>query len=801
MCQPSAKRLGVAAFAAALATAGAALGSFGGLPSSATQINNDPPTIDPTQNGGLVDLTTGSLVAGNPRVPWAAFAQDNSPTSQQIFVRAFKNGAWQTEGFPQSLNEDSSQVAKAPSIDFTGAGRSVPWVAWAEPSTKFAGTPDQIFASRFAATAGAQNGGQWVHEGQQASGTAPSLNINTNRDAADPSLVGGAAVAGNNPAPWVTWQEAGNGNTTGPKGSPSANRVATNSTFQIFVSHAVAASGGACPMNTRPVHGTTSVGNFCFQQVGIDRVPGPGVSQATDPSLNVDPSRDGIQADIAFTGANDTVPWVVWYENSDNGKVTNGLLNADMVFAARGIIGDPAGDGGFHWQVVGLGTAGRSATQDVLDTSGTGAGDCATTQALELQCSLNADQTLSDAAALTDGNGAENPTVAAGTMVPGKNTTPWIAWDESNTNGGHHSVFVARLDSAGDHFDLLNNGQPISNSGLESTRPDIVFSHNTPYVSWHEQVSPTQALTFVGHFDGPATNPVFHLDTPTGIPTTPTAHSDDDQTDLRSPIASTCPADPFTNDGAACQGSAIGTPLFAFTSGTPQAVFAQAYQPDNVQTAPASGTAVGATTLNGSVNPAGAPVQVEFNYGPTTSYGTTTSPQLLLPSETATSFTAALTGLTPGVLHYRAVAITDFGTFPGPDQSVTIPAPTVSVTITSPHGHVKAKRLKAITGTAAATLGVSQVAVAVVEVSHGAHVARAKHKASCKQLGSNGRLHKLAVHHGRCTPTKFLLASGTATWKLALKHRLPKGHYVAIARATDTAGHQALSAQDRFRVT
>jgi hypothetical protein len=794
-----ATRLGVAVLSAALALAGAAYGSFEGLPTPASQINNDPPSIDPTQKVGLADLTTGSVIAGNARVPWVAFSQPVSGSGDQIFVRAFKGGAWHTEGFPQSLNEDASQNASAPSIDFTGPGRSVPWVAWAEPSTKFS-SATEIFASRFTANASAQNGGQWIHEGQQVTGTAPSLNINTNRDAADPSLFGGTTMAGNNPAPWVTWQEAGNGNTVAPTGLATLNKVAGNSTFQIFVSHAVQATAGTCPAGTKPAHGT-SVGIFCFQQVGIDRIPGP--ASGNDPSLNVDPTRDGIQGDIAFTGANDSVPWVVWYENSDNGKVTNGLLNADLVFAARGVPDPTNGDGRFHWQVVGLGTAGKTATDDVLD-GGQSAhgplGECAQTQANELACSLDADQTLSDAAALTDGNGAENPTVAAGTMAPGHPTTPWIAWDESNTNGGLHSVFVARLDSAGDHFDMLNNGQPISNSALNSTRPDIVFSHNTPYVSWREQLSPTKALTFVGHFDGPAANPVFHLDTTAGIDTTPTVSSDDDQTDVRSPIASTCPADPFTNDGSACQGGATGTPLLALSDGTPRALFAQAYQPDNVQTAPASGTSVGATTFNGSVNPAGAPVQVEFNYGPTTGYGKTTAPQLLLPSESPTTFQAALTGLPSGELHYQAVAVTDVGTFPGPDQSVTIPTATVNVQITSPHGRVAATKLKKIAGSATATLGVSAVDVVVVRVSRGAHVDSARHGASCQQLGSDGRLHRLAAHHGVCKATKFLPVSGTTSWTLRLKRPLPNGHYVAIARATDTAGHSSLSRQDRFQV-
>jgi len=675
----------VAAVISALGLAGGAYGAFIGLPSSGQQVNDDPPTIDPGQSAGLSDLTSGSLVAGNPRVPWAAFAQDDASGSRQIFVRAFKGGQWQTEGFPQSLNEDSTRVANAPSIDFTGANRTVPWVGWVEPSTVLGGV-QQIFASRFAAQAGAQNGGQWVHEGQQVPGTAPSLNINTNRDADVPALIGGTTTAGANPAPWLTWQEADNGSTTGASGDPAKPKDPANSTFQIFVSRAVAASGGACPAGTRPAHGTSSVGNFCFQQVGIDRVPGPTAGQH-DPSLNVDPSRDGIQADIAFTGANDTVPWVVWYENSDNGEVTNGLLNADMVFAARGIA-DPSGDGGFHWQVVGLGTAGRSSSQDILNTSGSnGAGDCATRQAIELQCSLDADQTLSDAQALTDGNGAENPQVTAGTMVPGKPTTPWITWDESNTNGGQHAVFVARLDAAGDHFDLLNNGQPISNSGLESTRPDIVFSHNTPYVTWHEQLSATEALTSVGHFEGNPANPVFHLDTPTGVPTTPNGpQSDDDLTDIRSPIASTCPDDPFTADGSACQGGSIGTPFYAYNDGSsPRQLLAQGYTPGAVSTGAASAVTQSSATVAGTVNTDGAHALVHFDYGTSTLYGQSTAAQLLPPAAgVSTPSTASLAGLPAGTtIHYRAVAQTDFGTVDGADETLTTaaspPPPAVAV--------------------------------------------------------------------------------------------------------------------------
>jgi hypothetical protein len=553
-----------------------------------------------------------------------------------------------------------------------------------------------------------------VHEGQQVPGTAPSLNINTNRDADVPALIGGTATAGANPVPWLTWQEADNGTTPRPSGDKGAPKDPANSTFQIFVSRAVPASGGACPAGTKPAHGTTSIGNFCFQQVGIDRVQGPTVPGETtpqlDPSLNVDPSRDGIQADIAFTGANDTVPWVVWYENSENGQVeptsfggkptnTDHLLDADMVFAARGIP-DPTADGGFHWQVVGLGTAGRSSSQDILNTSGSNhAGDCATGQAIELQCSLDADQTLTDAQALPDGNGAENPQVTAGTMVPGKPTTPWVTWDESNANRGQHAVFVARLDAAGDHFDLLNNGQPISNSGLESTRPDIVFSHNTPYVTWHEQLANGQALTFAGHFEGDPADPVFHLDTPQGIPTTPNGpQSDDDLTDIRSPIASTCPDDPFTADGSACQGGSIGTPLFAYNDGSsPRQLLAQGYTPGAVATGVASAVTESSATVAASVNTDGAHALVHFDYGTSTAYGQSTTVQLLPPAAgVSTAFSASLAGLPAGTtIHYRAVAQTDFGTVGGADEAFTTagstPPPAVAV-LASPRATVTGGR-------------------------------------------------------------------------------------------------------------
>ena len=182
---------------AATGPASGALVSLGG------QVNDDPANmIDPSQDAGLVDVAGGTVVAGNKTVPWATFEQKVG-RSQQIFVRAFKNGQWVTQGSPASLNIDPTAEAEAPSIDFAGAGRTVPWVAWYEPNRNF-GAPTNIFASRFSASAN-----KWLPSGQDRADGAqvPSLNIHTDRTAENPSVAGGATVAGNDPVPWIIWEE------------------------------------------------------------------------------------------------------------------------------------------------------------------------------------------------------------------------------------------------------------------------------------------------------------------------------------------------------------------------------------------------------------------------------------------------------------------------------------------------------------------------------------------------------------------------------------------------------------------
>jgi hypothetical protein len=524
-----------------LVVGGSAAAAVLGLPLNGSQVNNDPAHgIDPGQSAGLSDVVGGSLAAGGSRVPWATFEQ-KSGSAQQIFVRAFKSGQWVTQG--ASLNISPAAQAEAPSIDFAGAGRSVPWDSWYEPNAALGGSK-QIFASRFCAAVSAvcTAANTWVPEGQNRGSGVPSLNIHTSQEAENPAVAGGATVPGNAPVPWVAWQEQ-DGNVNG-----SGNHD------QIFVSKGVKQATVNSLCNGFKPSNAASVSFFCWQQVGADRLAADGGSSSSgDPTLNVDPSRNGIEPDIAFTGPSDKVAWVVWYEV---GSSALGLRANDQVFAAK-IVPDPTADGGFHWQAVGRGTASLT---NPLDTSSapSGFGPCAASTSAEDACSLNANPA----------RGAEDPSVASGTLTPGSTTVPWVVWAE-DTGSGKHAILISRL-VGGNHFELFNGGAPLSAANRDATHPDITFFGNVPYVSWVEARG-SGFRGFVGHFE----NGVFVLDTPTGIallspPRRPSL------IDFRVPISSSCTADPFTSDGSACPVATVNSPFLLFTtSDSPQRLFGQ----------------------------------------------------------------------------------------------------------------------------------------------------------------------------------------------------------------------------------
>jgi hypothetical protein len=755
----------------ALAAAGSA-SAFQALPPGA-QVNDDPAAgIDPTLSvdGGEptnADVVGGALTAGKAAVPWSIFRQretnDLAPPNDQIFVRSFANGAWTTRGngtvggrssasptFTGSLNFDQGQDGEAPSIDFAGPGRTVPWATWYENTsgTGFANN-NNVFASRFDNT-GDANQGKWIFAGQSrgngGSGpNVPSLNINTNQDAENPSVAGGSAVDPTKPGPWITWQET--------------DTLPVSGKDQIFVERPIGGAkncNGITPAGVADGSGNVpAIGGFCFQQTGIPRVGAGGA----DPSLNIDPTRNGVEPDIAFTGPQDSVPWVVWYEKDTTGITgINGLHNNQMVFAAKGISDGVAANGSFHWVAVG------SQLQATLDTTSTnGFGTCAASPTNEEQCSLNKNPLVN----------AEDPQVAAGTMNPANPTVPWVTWDEDVA--GVKQVFVSRLVGTGAaaHFELVNNGAPISIGANNSTRPDITFSGNTPYVSWREDIGGGIVKTFVGHFVNPA-NPTFVLDE-SDVPLTPTA-----QADVREPISSSCMATPFNADGAACQGGAVGTPFFLFTNGTsPRGLFADAYQPDAPVTGAASAVGTSSATVSATVNPEGGSVNVSFQFGTTTAYGQTTAGQKTAPNDTPSAFAAQLTGLPAGTtIHYRAVAVSDFGTFVGADSTLETgsPPPPPPGDGTGSVGHATVSGTSAsvpvsCTGAAGATCKLA-FKLPVIETLRGHKLVAVGARARTKKV------HKVVVVLG--TASVALTSSQKRTVKIALNgagKRLLKSHH------------------------
>jgi hypothetical protein len=630
---PRSRRIALTGAVASLLISGTAVAAFQQLPPG-DQVNNDAAAgIDPAKPVNLDDPTNadvvgGALAAGGKNVPWAVFRQTTSG-ADQVFSRSFANGAWTTRGhgtvggrssasptFLGSLNFDQGQDGEAPAIDFAGAGRTVPWATWYEQTSGSGFGAKNIFASRFDA---AQN--KWVFAGQ-GRGTGgsgpevPSLNIHTNKDAENPSVAGGSVADPTKPGPWITWQEEDSG------------------TDQIFVVKPIGPGTTVCPAGTKPAGGAP-IGGFCFQQTGVERVNGNA-----DPSLNVDTSRNGIEPDVAFTGTQDKVPWVVWYE-TDKGALGN---DNEQVFAAKGV--DPTNpanpahsgtaDGGIEWVAVG-GNGGSG----VLDTSGAHSGACMTDLAHEQSCTLNKDPKAD----------AEDPRVASGTMTPGAATSPWVVWDEGVPNSNDNKVFASRLVNG--QFKLANAGQPIGTGD----RPDITFSGNTPYVSWHRD-----GKAVYGHF---VTPDQFVKDNgPVGSNVS---------AEVRAPISSSCTANPFNQDGMACQGGAIGTPFFLFSDGDAAhaKLFANAYQTDAPVTGGSSGVTGSGATVSGTVNPQGGPVTAQFQFGTSTAYGQSTAAQKLGPADSAVPFSAALSGLPADTtIHYRAVANTDFGQVVGADQTL-----------------------------------------------------------------------------------------------------------------------------------
>ncbi len=101
--------------------------------------------------------------------------------------------------------------------------------------------------------------------------------------------------------------------------------------------------------------------------------------------------------------------------------------------------------------------------------------------------------------------------------------------------------------------------------------------------------------------------------------------------------------------------------------------FTTAPSAPTVNTTAASGITTNGATLNGAVNANNSSTTVTFEYGTTTSYGTSvTAEQSPVSGTNSTTVSKTLTGLTPNTTyHYRVIGVNAGGTANGADQSVT----------------------------------------------------------------------------------------------------------------------------------
>jgi hypothetical protein len=603
----------------------------------ATRVNDDPASgiefgLGSQRFESSSATAGGSLLTRGRRAPWMAFSQLEAG-DDQVFVRAFADGRWVTQGHGTvggrssanplalaSLNFSDDSDADQPAIEFAGPGRTVPWAVWSEQNGRAGSNPApvhaQIFASRFHPPGAAVNPDRWEFAGQDraAPGAAPlpSVNLHVERDARDPAVAGGPTSDPAAPGPWVAWRETG-------------AHAPGDGVDQIFVARPSApGAGGGCDPSARlgDQTGGTPLGGTCFGQVGTERL-------GSDPSLNVDRTRAGGDPDIAFGGAGDSVPWVVWREHGPTQTTGAGRLHDNaMIFAAKGVT-PPAGsqaatDGGLSWVVVG------QDAQGALDAGPTG-GSCGSDALDEELCSLNQN--------LLAGAGA--PRVATGTMSPGAATVPWVVWAESN--GGPSAIFAVRLVGTGAdaRFEFANQGHPL---GL-GTLPDITFAGNTPYVSWVG----TDRSVRTGHFKNPAS---FFADL-----------ASPSESFRRPALTSTCTADPFSADGSACPGDTLGTPFVGLddqSDRTTVALRGAGYPPAASQTGDPTAVSGSAATVAGVVTPQGARATAFFEYGPTAAYGSHTEPVDVVSDGPPVLISGDLTGLPAGTtIHYRLVTTND----------------------------------------------------------------------------------------------------------------------------------------------
>jgi hypothetical protein len=125
-----------------------------------------------------------------------------------------------------------------------------------------------------------------------------------------------------------------------------------------------------------------------------------------------------------------------------------------------------------------------------------------------------------------------------------------------------------------------------------------------------------------------------------------------------------------------------------------------------------------------------------------------------------------------------------------PTTSPRPPAGTVAIVRPSASGG-----LRTIRGSWVGLPAPSTIEVGIVRVGGSAKPGRASAgETRCRQVTASGRLRSVRPLAGHCAPTRFIDATGIATWRLRLARRLPSGRYSVFARGRARDGHRSAAA-------
>ena len=212
-------------------------------------------------------------------------------------------------------------------------------------------------------------------------------------------------------------------------------------------------------------------------------------------------------------------------------------------------------------------------------------------------------------------------------------------------------------------------------------------------------------------------------------------------------------------------------------------LFADAYPPETPTTGGASGVGTSAATVSAAVNPDGAAVRVFFEFGTTTAYGQATAVQTTAPTDTATPFAAALSGLPAGTtIHYRAIAISDFSSFAGGDQTLTTASPPLTPPSAPANGKASLSHVKVSGKTASVHISCIGAAGSTSKVTVQLTVAETFKGRKLISVTSRRRVKKKLVVVGTASVT--LTAGHTKTVRITLnstgKRLLAKRHSLKV---------------------